>query len=164
MIPKVIHPLLAPVYSLCGCVLVIWAARLKPHTLALEKFGIRVVAPKDYGSRDNHGEVYAALALLNRFDEEKMELVKKYIRIIFLLPMKIRAGYVRTGGVCYLNPQKYPAECPAGTLPIAIAGTLVFLATLAKFKKGFVASEGVLNICKDECQKIVDKLGKALCE
>jgi hypothetical protein len=167
MIPKVIAPLLAPVYFLCGCILIIWASRLKPHSLALKKFGIRVVAPKDYGSQDNHGEAYSALALLKRFDEERMELVEKHIRIIFLFGgTRGVTGYVRTGRVCLLNLQKFP-ECPAGTMPIAIAGILVYFASLAKFKikVPFVGGrEDIKNICEEEQQQTVEKLSKILCE
>jgi hypothetical protein len=163
MIPKIIIPLLAPVYSLCGCFFAIWASRLKPHPMALETFGIRVVASEDYGSRDNLGEVYTALVLLNRFDEAGMKLVRKHIRIIFLVPMEIARGYVRTGRICYIDPQKFP-ECPSGTMPITIAGTLVHFAALAKFKKGFVTSDDVKNMCKEEERRTVQKLSEILCE
>jgi hypothetical protein len=107
--------------------------------------------------------VFTALVMLNRFDEERMELVRKHIRIIFLVPMKIAANYVETGRGCMLNLEKFP-ECPVGTLPIAIAGKLVYFATLAKFKRGFLTSEAIKDICKKEQQRIVDKLSKELCE
>ena len=77
--------------------------------------------------------------------------------------MKIAAVYVETGRGCILNLEKFP-ECPAGTLPIAIAGKLVYFATLAKFKRGFVTSEAVKDICKEEQQRTVQKLTEILCE
>src|SRR5882757_3923936 len=120
MMPKLINPLIWPLYIVIGRIFIIWASRLKPHRQALERFGVRIVAPKDYGSRDDHGEVYTALTLLDRFDEEKVELVRKYIPIIFLVEMEIASGYVETGRVCCLSLKKFP-ECPAGTMPIEIA-------------------------------------------
>jgi hypothetical protein len=163
MIPKFIIPLIWPVYFIVGRIFIIWASRLKPHRQALERFDIRVVAPKDYGSRDDHGEVYTALALLDRFDGEKLSLIRKHISIIFLVPMEIAAGYVKTGRVCYLSLNKFP-ECPEGALPIVIAGQLVYFATLAKIKKGLVTTEDVRKACQEEEQRIVDKLSKELCE
>jgi hypothetical protein len=163
MIPKFINPLIWPLYIIIGRIFIIWSSRLKPHHQALQRFGVRVVAPKNYGSRDDHGEVYTALALLDRFDEEKLELVRRYIPIIFLAPMEIASGYVETGRVCCLNLKKF-SECPAGTMPIVIAGRLVYFAMLAKIKKGFVASEDVKNICKEEERRTVQKLSEILCE
>jgi hypothetical protein len=163
MIPKFINPLIWPLYVIIGRIFIIWASRLKPHHQALERFGIRVVAPKDYGSRDDHGEVYTALALLDRFDEEKLELVRKYLPIIFLVPMEIASGYVETGRLCYLSLKKFP-ESPAGTTPIVIASRLVYFAILAKIKKGFATSEDVRNICKEEERRTMQKLSEILCE
>jgi hypothetical protein len=163
MMPKFINPLIWPLYIIIGRIFIIWASRLKPHHQALEKFGIRVVAPKDYGSRDDHGEVYTALALLDRFDEENLELVRRYIPIIFLVPLEITSVYVETGRVCCFSINKFP-ECPAGTMPIVIAGELVYWATFAKIKKGFVTSEDVKNICKEAERRTVQKLSDILCE
>jgi hypothetical protein len=163
MIPKFINPLIWPLYIIIGRIFIIWASRLKPHHQAHERFGVRVVAPKDYGSRDNHGEVYTALVLLDRFDEEKLELVRRYIPIIFLVPVEIASGYVETGRVCCLSLKKFPV-CPAGTMPIVIAGRLVYFAMLAKIKKGFVTSESIKNICLGEERQTVQKLSEIHCE
>jgi hypothetical protein len=77
--------------------------------------------------------------------------------------MEIAAGYVETGRVCYLSLNKFP-ECPEETLPIVIAGQLVYFATLAKIKKGLVTTEDVRKTCQEEGQRIIDKLSKELCE
>ncbi len=163
MLPKFINPLIWPVYFIVGRIFIIWASRLKPHQQALDRFGIRVVAPKNYGSRDDHGEVYTALALLDRFDGEKLSLIKRHTPIIFLFQMEIAAIFVETGRICCLSLNKFP-ECPEGTLPIIIAGKLVYFAMLAKIKKGLVTSENVKKTCQEEEQQIVDKLSKELCE
>jgi hypothetical protein len=158
---KFIHPLAAFGEFFGGCLMVVWSSALKPHPLALKKFGIRVVAPKNYGSMDDHADVYTALLLLNRFGPKELEQVEKYIRIIFLREVDGPSLYLKTGRICHLTHLK---ECPAGVVPIMIAGTLVYLAALAKFKRGFVTSEGVHDICRGEKQRIVDKLSKELCE
>jgi hypothetical protein len=159
----IIRQILAPVYYLGEHICVIWASRLKPHPLALENFGIRVVAPKGYGSRDNHGEVYTALVLLRKFEEERFEVVKEYVHTIFLCEAAFASGYMQKSRICYLNVRRF-SECPSGTIPIVIAGILVYFATLAKFKKRLWTSEDVKNICKEEQQRTVNKLSEELCE
>ena len=170
MIAKIATPLFFPFYSLCGFVFVFWASVRKPHPLTLEQFGIRVVAPKDYGSWDNHGEIYNALVLLKRFDEEKLELVKKYIRIVFLCTIKnerAEGGRLPTGRVCLLDLQKF-ADCSAGMIPIQVAGMLVRFASLAKYKKGykeaFWTSDDVRKICMEEQRLTIEKLIDCFCK
>jgi hypothetical protein len=164
MIPRVIRQILAPAYYLGERICVIWASRLKPHPLALENFGIRVVAPRDYGSRDNHGEVYTALVLLKKYEGERFEVVKEYIRTIFLCEMIFKSGYMQKSRICYLNMQKF-SKCPSGTIPITIAGILVYVASFAKFNvPSGVECEEIKKICDAEEQKVVQKLAEILCE
>jgi hypothetical protein len=142
-------------------VMKIWASRRKPHPLAMEKFGIQIVAPKDYGSMDDHADAYNALIILKRFEPEKLEQIQKWIRIIFFHSLDGAPGYLRFGRICYLSP---PKNCPAGTAPIVIAGLLIYFAALAEVKKGFFASEEVKSFCRNENKRVVEKLSEALCE
>lgn len=165
MKPSVIHQLTAPLFNIGARILNLWASRLEAHGLAFNNFGIRIVAPKDTGTWDNHDEAYTALVLLKEFDEEKFELVKKHIHTIFLHELfNFKSGYVRTGQVCVLDIQKF-SECPSGTIPITIAGILVYFASFAKFDVPFGAEcEEIKKLCDAEQEQIVDKLEKILCE
>jgi len=164
MMPRVIRKLAAPFHYLCAWICVLLASRLKPHSSVLKDFGIRVVAPKDYGSQDNHGDVYTALVLLKQFDEDEFNLIKINIRTIFLHDMYIfGGGYQPTGQICFLDIRKL-SGCPSGTMPIAIAGNLVYFASLAEFNNHFgVGFEEMKKISAEEKQqKIVEKLLKSL--
>jgi hypothetical protein len=162
MMPRVIRKLAAPFHYLCAWICVLLASRLKPHSSALKEFGIRVVAPKDYGSQDNHGDVYTALVLLKQFDEDEFNLIKKNIRTIFLHDMYIfGSSYQPTGQICFLDIRKL-SGCPSGTVPIAIAGYLVYFASLAKFKKSFWSWIRINEriSAEEKQQQVVDKLLK----
>jgi hypothetical protein len=154
---------------LFDCIAIIWVSRLKPHPLALKKFGIRVVTPKIFGGRDIQGEVCSALELLNRHDEEKLELVKKHIStiLIFLLRSEKYSGQLRTGHICVLNLQRFPIEMFSERRLISIAGSLVHCASGVEQRKLGVylpESEVFKNICKEEQKQTVEKLSKILCE
>ena len=77
--------------------------------------------------------------------------------------MEIASGYVETGQVCCLSLKKFP-ECSARTMPIEIAGKLVYFGMLAKIKKEFVVSDDVKNFCEEEARRTVQKLSETLCE
>ena len=162
--PTVIRKLLAPFHPLFAWICVLLASRLKPHSSALTDFGIRVVAAKDYGSQDNQDDVYTALVLLKQFDEDEFNLIKKNIRTIFLHNMLIfGGGYQPTGQICFLDIRNL-SKCPSGTMPIAIAGNLVYFASLPEFNNHFgVRSEEVKKInAEEKQQKIVEKLLKSV--
>lgn len=161
MMPAVIRKLAAPFHYLFARINVFVASRLKPHSLALEHFGIRVVAAKDYGSQDNQDEVYTALVLLKQFDEDEFNLVKKNIRTIFLHDMVIfGAGYQPTGQMCVLDIRNLSA-CPSGTLSVAIAGYLVYFASVAEnFLRDEFEETKKIN-AEGKQQQIVEKLLKS---
>jgi hypothetical protein len=169
LVQRIIYLVSVPSRFLFGCIAFIWASRLKPHPLALKEFGIRVVAIENYGTWDNHDEVYAALALLNRFDPGMMELVKTHIRTILLPPVKTDLGhrsYFGIGRICFVNLQT--AKCRAERLPIAIAGGLVYFASLTKLTGKFGVylrtNEEVSRICKEEQRRTIRKLSEIPCE
>ena len=111
-----------------------WVSKLKPHELAFQNFGIRIVAEKEDGTRDNHEEAYTALILLSEHEEVAFELVKKHIKTIYFFnSWKPRNGYVQLGKICFLDIRKFSNSWP-GTLPITIAGLLVYFATLTELE------------------------------
>jgi hypothetical protein len=158
---RIIHllslPLLVPVGFLLSCMLAIWAFRFKPYQSALEEFGVRVVDSEDDGTQNNCRKVYVALELLNRHDKEKLELVKKHIRIIVLGLTIPKVCYYMGTGVCLLNLQKIPVEKRATT----IIWWLVYEASRAKFAGKFGhylgTSEKVKNLCKEEQRRTMQK-------
>ena len=162
MMTAVIRKLAAPFHYLFAKINVFVASRLKPHSLALQHFGIRVVAAKDYGSRDNQDDVYSALVLIKQFDEDEFNLVKKNIRTIFLHDMAIYgAAYQPTGQMCILDIRNLSA-CPSGTLPIAIAGNLVYFASVSE-NLSLVKFKDIKKINAEEKQRqITEKLLKTL--
>jgi hypothetical protein len=162
-------PLIVPSRFLLSCITVIWAFRLKPYPTAFKEFGIRVVAPKDDGTWDDHIKVYAALELLNRHDEKMMELVKKHIRIIFLVSIetsrayhwKTSGAYYWGKGVCLLNLRRIPVEMSPEQRAVAIIGWLVYEASLVEFAGEFGAylhrSKEAKTICEEEKRRTLQK-------
>jgi hypothetical protein len=162
MMPAVIRKLAAPFHYLFAWICVLLASRLKPHSSALKDFGIRVVAAKDYGSQDNQDDVYIALVLLKQFDEDEFNLIKKNIRTIFLHDMLIYgAGYQPTGQICFLDIRNL-SGCPSGTMSIAIAGNLVYFASVAENILGVGFEEMKKINAEEKQQQIVEKLLKSL--
>jgi hypothetical protein len=154
-------PVFVPSKFLWSCITVIWAFCLKPYPLALKEFGIRMVSFENDGTWDNHTEVYAALEMLNWHDRERLELVKKHIRIIFLAP-KINTGCFYSGtGVCLLNLRRIPVELSTRHRALTIISWLVYEASRAKFAGKFGAylrtSEAIKNLCKEESQRTMQK-------
>jgi hypothetical protein len=161
-----------------GIILVIWSFARRPHPVTLEEFGIRIVAPKDYlqsgeeGERADESEVYIALRMLKRFDRRQLELVKKHIRIIFLVPNDVKparfSSYFRSGHVCLINLHSISPEVPAEKKFIAIAGLLAYQATLADFKSKMVffghRRAAVEVLCRRQKQRVLKKLDEELCE
>jgi len=162
MMLAVIRKLAAPFHPLFAWICVLLASRLKPHASALKHFGIRVVAAKDYGSQDNQDDVYTALVLLKQFDEDEFNLIKKNIRTIFLHDMLIfGGGYQSTGQICFLDIRNL-SGCTSGTMPIAIAGNLVYFASLVEFKNHFGVGFGEMKKinAEEKQQQVVEKLVK----
>ena len=120
-----------------------------------------MVAYEDDGTWDNHIKVYAALELLNRHDREKLELVKRHIRIIFLAP-KLNTGCFYLGtGVCLLNLQRIPVELSPRHRALTIISWLVSQASRVKFEGRFGTylrtSEAIKSLCKEESERTMQK-------
>jgi hypothetical protein len=167
------YPLTAALNNLGGCVMFVWARSIKPHKLAWEGIGIRIVSPNIREQSTNSGDsqdVYRALFLLQKYAPEQMDRIKKHIEIIFLRDVGGPPLYIRTGWICHLSLRSFPrSECLEGTRPIAIAGILVNVATWADSKLGpfnFNEQEraAVRNNCQQEQYYIVRKLSGILCE
>jgi hypothetical protein len=150
---------LPPLVFLWSCVSFVFAFRLKPYPTAFEKFGICVVAlEKNEKTFDDQVKVYAALELLNRHDKEKLELVKKYFRIIYLLSHNPSGCRYFGSGVCYMGKlQEIPAEKRVGK----IIGWLVYevsrVKLMGKFGCYLRTSEEVKNLCLEECRRTQQK-------
>ena len=160
-----IRTLLLPLFHISARVLNSWTSKMKPHELALRNFGIRIVAePKD-GTRDNHEEAYTALVLLSEHEEKAFELVKKHVRTIYFFePFTRRNGHLPFGKICILDIRKF-ANFPAGTIPIGIAGLLVYFATLTELELSHLATnserENLASAARDE---VMERLEKIYCE
>ena len=152
--------LVAPFNYLCARICVLLALRLKPHSSSLKDFGIRIVAAKDFRSQDNQDEVYTALVLLKQFDEDEFNLVKKNISTVFLHDMVLfGASYQPTGQICFLDIRNL-SKCPSGTLPVAIAGNLVYFASVAENLLGVKFNEMKKISAEEKQQQIQAKLLK----
>jgi hypothetical protein len=162
-------PFFLPFQFLWSYIAVIWAFGLKPYPLALKEFGIRVVSLEDDGTWANHIKVYTALEMLNRHDREKLELVKKHFRIIFIVSKKYQDLFFNLGaGVCIVNLQRIFAERPPGQRLLTIIWGLVYEASHIKFAGKFGVylhtSEAVKSLCKEESRRTMQKLKDALPE
>jgi hypothetical protein len=142
-----------------------------PHPLALKRFGIRIVAVTHNSRQEEDlcNGAYEALILLEQFDNEMFDRVKRFTRMICLSPTNGNAGCAPTFGLYFISALRFPASYPTGKLPITIAGFLVWHATLVKLKACMAQYEKVNGAAKLEvCQKrhllTVHKLEQGLCE
>lgn len=162
--------------SLLASVFVVGAYIFRPHALALKRYGIRIFAATN-GDQQNEKNLcegsYNALLLLEEYDKEIFDRVKKYIRIISFFspdpPPSKRPCRIPTGGINFLSLLHFPVDYPMSerTLPIAVAGLLAYQATFAK-SKGFMAHSekvsgaGILDVCRKEQLRTMQKLEQAL--
>lgn len=155
-------PLLVPLRFLFSHALAIWSFSFKPYPTAFQEFGIRVVAIEDYGTWNDQVKVYVALELLNRHDKGELELVKKYIRIIFLWPIKNkeRACHYMGAGVFLLDIQKIPVERRVPTIIswlVYEASRLKFAGRVNRYFGTFGTSKELEQACKEEQQRTMQK-------
>jgi len=144
----------------------------RPHSLALKRYGIRIVAvthdPRE--EEDLCNAAYKALILLEQYDNEMFDRVKRYTGIICLSPTNNRnAGSIPTFGLYFINALRFPAGSPTGELPITIAGFLAAEATLAKLKGCTAKYDKVngaakLEICRKRCLLTMQKLEGSVLE
>lgn len=150
----------------------------RPHSLALKRYGIRIVLFID----DRHQQLmklsdgaYEALCLLEEYDKEMFDQVKKHIRIGCFFwpnpPPSNRPCCVPTGRLYFLNLLYFPTDFPfrAHIFPITVAGFLAYQTTLAKSKGGMahldkVNGATILDLCRKEQLRTMLKLDQALCE
>jgi hypothetical protein len=160
-----IRALFSPIVYFMAKAVNSWASKLKPHELAFQNFGIRIVAEQEDGTWDNHEEAYAALILLSEHEEGALELVKKHIRTIYFFePWQRENGYGRSGKICILDIRKFANYAP-GTIPISIAGLLVYFATLTELEISRSKKNAVRKkVANEEEDRVVTKLQKILCE
>lgn len=165
MKPNFICRLTAPLSYIGIRIIASWASRMEPYPAALKDFGIRIVADKSNGSWDNHEEAYRALVLLNEYDEQRFALVKNSTQIIYLIRLYgSRSGYFKNEKMCVLDVQKFSASAP-GTIPICIAGLLVYFASFAKFNVPlWKMTPEIKQHCDAEENAVMEKLRKILCE
>jgi hypothetical protein len=145
----------------------------RPHSLALKRYGIRIVAVTHNNPRQEEDfcdAAYKALILLEQHDNEMFDRVKRYTRLICLSPAdRHSAGSVPTFGLYFINVLRFPTNYPTEKLPITIAGFLVGEATLAKLK-GCTANYDKVNgaakleVCRKRYLLTVQKLEQALCK
>jgi hypothetical protein len=149
--------MLLPLFFLWGCVSFVMAFWFEADRVTYKKFGIRVITTEKNESAFD--EVYTALELLNRYDKEKLELVKKYFRIIYLLSKEPSGCGYFGSGVCFMSKlEEIPAEKRVGT----IIAWLVYEASRVKFTGAFGSyirtSEEVKNLCKEEQRQTLQKI------
>jgi len=168
---RILDPVIMPSRFLFSCALVVRAFCLRPDRLTYEEFGIRVVAMgKDDRTSDDRVKVYAALELLRQHDKEKLELIKKHIRTIYLWSgetggpsgwKRQSGGFYMGTGVCFLNLRLFPADLSGGNRAVTIIGWLVFEASkvefAGKFGVYFPLSEEVQSRCTEEHRRTVQK-------
>ena len=143
----------------------------KPHSLAFKKYGIRIVAVTHDSRQEEDlcNGAYNALILLEQYDGEMFDRVKRYTRIICLSPTNGNAGCAPTFGLYFISALRFPAGYPKEKLPVTIAGFLVWQATLAKLK-GYMAQydkskgDAKLEICRKRYLLTMQKLEQALCK
>lgn len=150
--------------------------RTRLHALALKRYEIRIFAATNDDQQNGENlcdGAYKALLLLEQYDKEIFDRVKKHIRIIsFFSPdprPSNRPCCVPTGGLYFLNLLYFPVDfpLPEGTLPIAVAGLLAYQATLAK-SKGCMAhfdkvnGAAILEMCRKEQFRTMQKLEQVL--
>ena len=154
--------------TLFASVLYILPYAKRPHFLAFKKYGVRIVAmthdPRQ--EEDLCNGAYRALILLEQYDNEMFDRVKKYTRIICLSPTNRNAGCIPTFGLYFISSLRFPANYPTGKLPITIAGFLVRQATLAKLKGCMADYDKVngaakLEVCRKRYLLTVQKLEQA---
>jgi len=143
----------------------------RPHSLALKRYGIRIVAVTHDPRQEDDlcNGAYKALILLDQYDREMFDRVKRYTRIICLGPTNGNAGSAPTFGLYFISVLRFPVSYPTGKLPITIAGFLVGQATLAKVK-GCTAQYDKLNgdakleVCRKRYLLTKNKLEQAVRE
>ncbi len=155
--------------TLLASVFVVIAFARRPHSLALKRYRVRIVAiTDDHQQRENLSDgTYKALILLERYDNEMFDLVKKHIRIICLGSTNSNAGNAPTIGLYFLSVLRFPANFPTRKLPIVIAGFLVRQATLAKLKGCMayfdkVNGAAIFELCRKEQLLTMQKLEQAI--
>lgn len=157
-------------------VYVVGAYLFRPHSLALKRYGIRIVVViNDHLQRvkELSDGAYKALVLLEQYDKEMFDHVKQHIHVVCFFspnpPPSNRPCCVPTGGLYFLNLLYFPIDFPFpdGKLPIAVAGFLAYQATLAK-SKGYMAhfdkvnGTAILELCRREQLVTMQKLEQAL--
>jgi hypothetical protein len=153
---------LPPLFLLWGCVSFVMAFWFEKDRETYKKFGIRVITFGDNESAlDDRGKIYAALELLNHHDKEKLELVKKYFRIIYLLSKDPPGCGYFGSGVCFMSRlHKIDAEKRVDT----IITWLVYEASRVEFAGTFgsymCTSEEIKNLCKEAQRQTLQKICK----
>jgi hypothetical protein len=160
---------------LATCFLVLAYAK-RPHRLALTRFGIRIIAATNDNSNRQKlenlaDEAYKALILLEQYDNEILDSIKKQTRIIILLfpagERFLRPNYVPTGVFYFLNVLRYPVGWPTESMPIEIAGFLARQVKLANLKgcvEQFdkVNGAAITEQCRMEHVRMMKKLKQAV--
>jgi len=137
----------------------------KPHPLALKRYGIRIVAVTHdpLQEEDFCNAAYDALVLLDEHENNMLQRVKRYTKIICLSPTNKKAGTIPTFGLYFVTSIRFPANFTVTRLPITIAGFLVGQATLAKLN-GCMANEDKINgaakleVCRKRYRLTLHKL------
>ena len=82
----------------------------KPHPLALKRYGIRIVAVTHdpLQEEDFCNAAYDALVLLDEHENNMLQRVKRYTKIICLSPTNKKAGTIPTFGLYFVTSIRFP--------------------------------------------------------
>jgi len=161
---KYFSPILELIHSFMGMIILLWAYA-RPASSSMKKIaGIRLTADAEYSA--DHGshlnEVCEAMLLLERVDIESFELIKKHIRVIFLLSIGVECTYLPIGKICILNLTGKSDEDKL----IKIAGFLVSCATYSRLSgpiKFYLSQhqENAKRVSQVEKRRVIEKLKAA---
>jgi len=151
--------------GLMGSIVLIGAYAKKPHSLALKRTGIRIVAmAKSHEEEENLcNAAYKALNLLEQYDTEMFDQVIRHIRILSFLSMDRDGRYVPLGCFYSVFFHMVPREFSKEKLPITIAGSLAWHAALVKCNGGIayfdkLKGAAVKELCRKEKHRTIQKL------
>lgn len=167
-LPRIVYlailPLYVPLRFLFSCAWLIRTFWLKPDLATYNEFGIRVFAPElENKASDGYDSVFAALSLLKRYDKEKLRLIKKHVRILYLWSDETEGGCLYIGtGVFAFNFGLFHAGVSSASRACQIALGLVYAASKLELAGKFGAylriSEQIKNRCEEEQRQTLERI------
>jgi hypothetical protein len=169
IIPRMLKYIKWFLATVAGYAFAVAAHAMKPHRLALDRMGVRVVA---FTERRREKEelceaAYKALTLLEHYDKQMYIQVTQLIRVVFLVGAGSTGYWIPAGRVYSVSAHAVPHWVARESLPLKIAGSLAWQVALAKCDGGlayFDKAKGlaVCALCRSEREETVKNLKKAV--